>query len=117
MVNQDENKQKNTFDIWNPIMKRYEPDSKINEEYKRKINNEWCDYMTYIFEKYRDEFEKTIINIPEKTAEIFKNNGIDVSGISQNDIYNSFDEIISSNKHIEDYLKKQRRKYNLQMPF
>lgn len=117
MNNKEEVKEKNTRDIWNPKMKVYEPVHEITENDKHRINNRWCDYMAWIFEKYRDKFTKIKINLPELTAKIFKNNNVNIGGSSEDDIYNTFDEMIRNEQHIEDYLNEQRGKYSGVMPF
>ena len=116
--NQEVKEDKNTTDIWNPLMQRYEPaTNEFNLNDKNNINNLWCDYVALMFEKYRDEFEKTKINIPFIMAKIFKKNGITIDGADQDSVYLAFDKIIQDQKHIEDYLKKQRSKYSSNMPF
>lgn len=130
--------QKNTWDIWNPIMRRFEPNGKVfTESEKNKSMNNWCDRMSQIFEKYRDEFEKTTINIPLFTAKMFAKNGaldykeidmaqktinIKIGKYQENNsnedlIYKTFDKIIQDEKHIEDYFKNQRNKYSQEMPY
>ncbi len=132
---EEEKEKKNTWDIWNPIMLRFEPNGKVfTEAEKHESMNRWCDRMGLIFEKYRDELEKTKINIPLFTAKILarygalKNSDIDYSekristkfmdnGNNNEDlIYKTFDKIIHKQKHVEDYLKKQRAKYSQEMP-
>lgn len=117
MENQDENDQLLKEQIIFEEQQEAEKKAEELREKQHRINNRWCDYMAWIFEKYRDQFEKTVINIPEKTTEIFKNNGVNVAGISQDDIYDSFDNMIRNEQHIEDYLSKQRGKYSVNMPF
>ena len=125
-------------DIWNPKMKRKEPggDKVLTEQEKHESMNRWVDRLCLIFEKYRDEFEKTTIAIPLFTCQILAKNGaldpkdIDLSertisvkllGNKENNnedlIYKTFDKIIVDQKHIEDYLKHQRNKYSQKMPY
>ena len=83
-------------------------------ERKHRINNLWCDYMAWIFEKYRDEFTETKLNVQFIAIRIFKNNKVE---IVEDDIYKTFDKIIQGQEHVEDYLKHQRGKYSEQMPY
>lgn len=87
------------------------------QEKRHKVNNEWCDYMEIVFEKYRDENTETRINVPEETGKILRRNGVQIDGIEQKDIYSGFDVIINESQHIEDYLKQQRGKYVVVMPY
>ncbi len=118
-----------TGDIWNPKMKRLESDGKrFTDEEKARSMNDWCDRMAQIFEKYRDEFEETIINIPLFTVKVLAKHkalnyeDIDFSekriavklgkrqekGSNEKLIYKTFDRIIREQKHVEDYLVHQR---------
>ena len=98
--------------------------------------NGWCDRLCQIFEKYRDEFKKTKIFIPLFTAKILAKNGaLDYKDIVMSEktisikigkyqesnsnedlIYKTFDEIIQKQKHVKDFLSKQRNKYSQEMP-
>jgi len=125
-------------EIYNPFTKKTELGGakEFTEAEKNKSMNNWCDRLCLIFEKYRDEFEKTTIAIPLFTCQILAKNGaldykdIDLSertisikliGEHQNNnedlIYSTFDKIIVDQKHIEDYLKNQRAKYSQEMPY
>jgi len=126
-----------TNEIYNPLTDKNEPGGAkdFKQEDKHKINNEYCDYICLVFEKYRDEFEETLIKTSLNTCKILSNCGvIDANKIdftekininykdktiseNQNLIYKSFDVIIQDQKHIEDYLKNQRVKYSQEMPY
>ena len=86
------------------------------QEKRHRVNNEWCDYMALIFERYQNENKETKFRVPEATSKILKNNGIEIDGIEEKDIYQAFNIIMQSNGHIEDYLVKQRGKYIEEMP-
>ncbi len=126
-------------DIYNPFTKKSEPGGAkiLTEKQKHESMNNWCDRLCQIFEKYRDEFEKTTIAIPLFTCQILAKNGaldykdIDMTektisikigkyqGSNSNEdlIYKTFDKIIQDQKHVEDYLKHQRSKYSQEMPY
>ena len=116
-MNQEENKEITLYEI--EVEKQRNEEQKAIElrEKKHRINNKWCDYMGWIFGKYRDKLEETTINVPEATGNILRKNGVMVDGISQDSIYRAFDLIIQNEKHIEDYLSRQRGKYSETMPY
>ncbi len=112
MATQDENNDQTIYELQLEKERENAIAALEFEQKKHRINNRWCDFMSWIFERYQNEDKKTILNLPEKTVEIFQDNG--VRGAS---VYECFDIIIQRNEHIEDYLKKQRGKYSGSMPF
>jgi len=112
-----ENKENNDLTLYEiQVEKQRNEEQKAIEllDKKKRINNTWCDYMSFIFEKYQNESIETELILNETTLDIFQKNGIETMGKT---VYECFDNIISSGKHIEDYLSKQRGKYSETMPF
>ena len=133
---QEEKEIRNTWDIWNPIARCYEPTKKeFSEREKHAIRQKWCDMIVGCFETYKDDHEMPILRTPYYTANVMAKIGLlDKTEIDHKEIRNNiredsneslngglvqkcFDAVIERDEHLNDFLIDFRGEFNPEMPF